>query len=190
MRAYFRGPDGMPKITDTLSASANFLYHPVRINQTQLDLQVARIGICRIPMEGTCPHGWTLSRLPLPPVLPPPLGPIDLHSETMREDVEAMLDQLVEWTNQHIVRHGVQVRPKGVLIQGHPRLLRSLADVLYAPMTRMSILQAVNLCICGLFNVTAKTESVHLAPTDDGIYELRLISEETLIPAMRFRLSP
>lgn len=179
----------MPRVTEDLPGNANTLSHVVRHQASDPSvawaLRFEGVKTCLVLMEDTCPHGWTLSRTPLPPVLPAPLGPIDLLGETMREDFKAMLDQLAEWAHQHIARFGLEVRPKSVLIQGHPKLLRLLGDVLYNPATRMSLFQALNYCINGVLNLDPKTEAIQLEPTDDGIYELRMI----FLPALRFRLS-
>lgn len=88
MKAYYRGPDGMPRTTGDLQANSNFLHHPVRVEVLGRPISIVT---CAVPMEGTCPHGWTLSRLPLPPVLPAPLGPIDPHGVTL---------DVAEWVSQ------------------------------------------------------------------------------------------
>jgi hypothetical protein len=188
MKAYYRGPDGLPHQTGDISENSNFLYHPVR-DRTSTDLRIAKIDPCCIPMEGTCPHGWTLSRLPLAPILPAPLGPVNLLGETMREDFRAALDQFAGWASDRIERYGLGAQPKSVLIQGHTRLLRFLADGLYnSTSPRMSLETAIRYCLAGTFNATSKIEPVRIDPAEGGIYELRLISEESLLPSILFKL--
>lgn len=171
MNAYLRAPDGLPQELGALQPGSRFQH--LTIN-----------GPCIVGFERTCPHGYTLSRLPLSPVLPPPIGVLDLAGDAASTFM-VVAKALEAWLLKSLKeREGLVRRPAEILMQMHPRLRDQFMHVIFYRGQNYTIMSALRDAFQCMFETQVSYEIVDLDPTENGLHEVRLLADGLLLPSI------